>query len=324
MREANGLGGIAADRAMLRGIRSPEIRGVVATAVAQGWEARYQGNGHIQVKTPDGDHGFNVSMTSRGAARSYKNVRAAAKRAGLALGEGAPKKEHTAMPKGFTVDPKVMEQAGQMVHDGKTRAEVAETLGLSLDMVGAATWPEDRRVTAQTKVTTEMRELFGRRRQEGKSLAEIAEETGIGIATISKNMPPELKRPNGTGAEERKAERAAATRRHRTRKGEPPIERRYVEPVIADEPVEPDDTVGDISALVAATVVATTQEFNEYPLIRAMLGKRARYQTMLAEAEKMGDEDIALTIMAKLELPPLEEEFVKYWEATHKAERNGH
>ena len=77
---------------------------------------------------------------------------------------------------------------------------------------------------------------------------------------------------------------------------------------------------------IAAFVLQTTQDFTTYPLITDLIGRQKRYQSMLGEAERMGDEDLQIMLLSKLELSGLEKEIVAFWAQTHgdKANGNGH
>ena len=44
---------------------------------------------------------------------------------------------------------------------------------------------------------------------------------------------------------------------------------------------------------------------------------------MLEEAEKLGDEDLQLLLLTKVELSGLEKEIVSYWTQAHGDEANG-
>jgi len=69
-------------RRLIAGIRSDQLRKIAVRAFEQNWQAKVLGDGHLRFMGPDGGH-FVLSMTSKDTARSFPNVKAAAKRAGL-------------------------------------------------------------------------------------------------------------------------------------------------------------------------------------------------------------------------------------------------
>jgi hypothetical protein len=76
---------------------------------------------------------------------------------------------------------------------------------------------------------------------------------------------------------------------------------------------EPEQDMADVA-------IAIYVESTDYPSIRELLHKQQRYRNMAAEAEKIGDDELSLLIMSRMELTPLEQEILRYWAETHTRE----
>ena len=57
----------------------------------------------------------------------------------------------------------------------------------------------------------------------------------------------------------------------------------------------------------------------EYPVIRTLVDRQNHYASMLAEAERMGDEDLQIVLLEKTKLSPLEEDILRYWRRHHSS-----
>lgn len=71
--------GTGANRGLLRGIKSPELRLVVKRCMSEGWEVKMDGGTHLRVRNPDGRIA-RVSTTVNG--HGINNVLSALRRAG--------------------------------------------------------------------------------------------------------------------------------------------------------------------------------------------------------------------------------------------------
>jgi hypothetical protein len=68
----------------VKGVRSDQSRALLRSAKKQGWTFERQGNGHIKATDPKTGLWFTVSMTmSDSSSHSFRNVKVAARRAGL-------------------------------------------------------------------------------------------------------------------------------------------------------------------------------------------------------------------------------------------------
>lgn len=70
---------------LTKGIRSDKLKRLHESALAQGWESRIDGNGHLCITQPETGKRFWISTTNNGGAmgRHWENTKAKARRAGL-------------------------------------------------------------------------------------------------------------------------------------------------------------------------------------------------------------------------------------------------
>jgi len=64
-------------------------------------------------------------------------------------------------------------------------------------------------------------------------------------------------------------------------------------------------------------VIQVYVESTDYPVIKALISKQQKYRAMSRQAEDMGDDDLSLLIMSRMELTPLEQEILRYWAEQH-------
>jgi hypothetical protein len=67
-------------------------------------------------------------------------------------------------------------------------------------------------------------------------------------------------------------------------------------------------------------VIQVYVESTDYPQIKMLLTKQQQYRNMAEQAERMGDDELSLMLMSRMELTPLEQEILRYWAETHSKE----
>lgn len=321
-------------RVLTRAIRSDALRTLTQGALDAGFDGYFSGSGHLRLVNPENGKSVWLSTTSNGAARAYKNTRAALKRAGY------NPEEHD-MPKGQRLTPNQIEQIGVMREAGIRLVDIAARLDISTKAAGdnspaeyQAGGPKHGLMIGPIAARQNLKAFDAAQKKEARAAVAVmerpAEVSSTGGYRVAGKTPPGMRmRPEqfellrtllaegGTNLEI-----AAKVGVSNWTVGQ--YRRKLREEELAPN-VRAAQALNEIAAepSIVDVVLQTTQDFTTYPLITDLIGRQRRYQSMLGEAERMGDEDLQIMLLSKLELSGLEKEIVAFWAQTHGDQTNG-
>ena len=333
-----------------RSMRNDQLRDLALGAVDAGFDGYIAGSGHLRLVNPTTGASVWLSLTSNGLGRVYKNARAAFKRAGF-----DPDKEHD-MPKGQRVSPAQQEQIRTMRIAGLPTGEIAERVGVSGKAVRTYSPAEYRRGGALFQIAGAARgpaavEAFDSSTavavMDKPEAAPVADFPVVQTISVPGNGlekaggrfklrgPQDVVNVDGylvTIGERVDGNWVAKTpdlskmsrrRQWMDQNGRERLLARVQADLAKDPPQLPGQATEPAELPIAELVKSTTADFTSFPLIADLFGKQRRYRAMLTEAESLGDEDLQLVLMSKIELKPLEKEIIAYWEQTHRQQANG-
>jgi len=64
-------------------------------------------------------------------------------------------------------------------------------------------------------------------------------------------------------------------------------------------------------------VIQVYVESTDFPEIKALIARQQRYRTMAQEAERLGDDELHLLLLTRMDTSPLEKEILRYWAEQH-------
>jgi len=64
-------------------------------------------------------------------------------------------------------------------------------------------------------------------------------------------------------------------------------------------------------------VIQVYVESTDYPEIKALITRQQRYRVMAQEAERLGDDELQLLLLTRMDTSPLEKEILRYWAEQH-------
>lgn len=349
---------ISQARALVRSIRSDKIRDLTEKAIEAGFDAYYSGSGHLRLVNPENGASVWLSTTSNGAARAFKNTRAALKRAGLDL------EEHT-MPKGQRLTPAQIDQIRVMRDAGLRVVDIADRLGVSTKAVGDNSPAEympggvkyhmvigpiaaqknieafDAQQTTQTIAESEQVDGWAENDTATTAVGVMDRPASTTGPRVAGKTPPGMKmRPEqyemlrallaegGTNL-------AIAAKVGVSNWTVGQYRRKFAEETKPDRPTtevsdrlvsysEPTDEQRAAQPMNAADVAfQVTREYTLYPTIRGLVDRQRSLAQLLKLAEASRDDDVQLLVMQKMELTGLEKEAVDLWHATHGQQANG-